>query len=179
MRFNGDTVVLPRTGLCASPGMLRAMILGRVQVAGTMLTSANAADGAPLLRVTDAWIRWLPASLPAAGYATLANLNDQPVTLVGASTRDSASTMFHVSRNQHGRQSMAQVDTILIKAHATIGLTPGGYHLMLIDPQKAIQPGDQVPVTLHFAAGQSLQVQFEVRKADGTRVDRLANSNAR
>jgi copper(I)-binding protein len=50
---------------------------------------------------------------------------------------------------------------------------------MLIDPQKAIQPGDQVPVTLQLAAGQSLQVQFEVRKADGTRVDRLANSNAR
>jgi copper(I)-binding protein len=41
---------------------------------------------------------------------------------------------------------------------------------MLMQPQRAIHPGDHVLLTLRFAGGQSLPVQFEVRRADGSAV---------
>ena len=32
------------------------------------IAAVRAADGAPEIVVTEAWIRWLPANLPAGGY---------------------------------------------------------------------------------------------------------------
>ena len=40
---------------------------------------------------------------------------------------------------------------------------PGGYHLMLIQPQKTFTTGERVPLTLQFANGLRLVVEFEVR----------------
>jgi hypothetical protein len=86
--------------------------------------------------------------------------------------------MFHESRNQHGVAKMLSVQTILIRAHAEVAFAPDGYHIMLMEPKRVIQPGDHLMVTLHFTGGQSLPVQFEVRKSDGSRVKSAASSNA-
>jgi copper(I)-binding protein len=145
-----------------------------------VLTSTGyAADEATMARADDAWIRWLPANLPAAGYVTLRNLGDQFVTLIGASSVDYSSAMFHESRVQHGVAKMLVVDTIVIRPHAEVSFARAGYHIMLMDPKRDVRPGDQVLVILHFAGGQSLGVQFEVRKPDGSGSDSAGGSRAR
>jgi hypothetical protein len=55
-----------RAGALAA-GMVACFVLG---------TAGRAADIAPPVSVSNAWIRWLPADLPAAGYATLRNVSD-------------------------------------------------------------------------------------------------------
>ena len=50
----------------------------------------------------------------------------------------------------------------------SVKLAPGDYHLMLTHPTRALKPGDTVPVTLHFAGGGELQVNFSVLPANST-----------
>jgi copper(I)-binding protein len=44
----------------------------------------------------------------------------------------------------------------VIKAKGTHELSPGGDHLMLMKPAKAIEPGDEVTFTLKLADGTSV-----------------------
>jgi copper(I)-binding protein len=169
-------VTVPRPCIATATSKLRPLRIGLTAVMLVLAAVGSAADRAPPLRADDAWIRWLPANLPAAGYVTLRNLSNQPVALIGASTLDYAGAMFHESRNQHGVEKMLSVESIVIRPHAEVAFAPEGLHIMLMEPKRAIQPGDHVLVTLHFAGGQSLQVQFEVRKPDGTRAVAAAGS---
>jgi periplasmic copper chaperone A len=138
-----------------------------------LLAPATLSVGLPAtVTVSNAWIRWLPANLPAAGYATLRNVSDQPTTLIGASTPDYDEVMFHESRNQHGVAQMMPIERIQIKSHAQLSFAPQSYHIMLMQPTRAIRPGDRVSLTLHFADGQAQKVQFEVRRPDGSAVKR-------
>ncbi|MGH8133397.1 MAG: copper chaperone PCu(A)C [Steroidobacteraceae bacterium] len=139
-------------------------------------TLCYSAGVAPAVQVSAAWIRWLPGDLPAAGYATLSNVGDQAVTLTGVSTPDYGASMFHESRIQRGVDQMMPVPSIVIRPHFSVSFAPGGYHIMFMEPKRAIQPGDRVLVILHFAAGQSLQVSFEVRKPDGSAAERATQS---
>lgn len=131
--------------------------------------SAHAAAAAPGgVRVEHAWIRWLPAGLPSAGYATITNDGDGAVSLTGASSPDYGHVMLHRSRLADGDSTMVMVHHLDIEAHASAVLAPGGYHLMLTHATRAIKPGDSVPVTLTFAGGATLTVKFSVLPADAS-----------
>jgi copper(I)-binding protein len=132
----------------------------------------GAADVSPPVSVSNAWIRWLPADLPAAGYATLRNTSDRRATLLEVSTPDYGTAMFHASRNIRGVEQMVPVDNVRIEPHSQVSFAPEGLHIMLLQPRRAIKPGDHVSVTLRFAEGQLLPVQFEVRRPDGSAVAR-------
>jgi hypothetical protein len=137
---------------------------------------AYPADLATSIVVSDAWIRWLPANLPAAGYVTLRNIGDRPVTLIGASSPEYGAVMFHESRNQKGIDQMVALPSVRIAPHSQLSFAPAGYHIMLMQPTKAINPGDRVSLTLRFADGQSLQIRFAVRRPDGSAVTSATRS---
>lgn len=118
----------------------------------------------PAVRVMDAWIRWLPAGLPAAGYATLVNVGDRPVTLIGASSPDYGDVSLHQSRNQGGTEEMVPVERITVAAHSSLSFAAMGYHMMLMQPVRPLKPGDRAPITLRFAGASPLTIEFDVRK---------------
>lgn len=123
---------------------------------------AGAAD-APPVQITDAWIRWLPASLPAGGYATLHNSGRQPQVLVGVSSLDYAVASLHQTIIRGDTSVMQPVPQITIPPGSTVSFATAGYHIMLEHPTKAVQPGDYVSIALHFAGGTAVNVLFEVR----------------
>jgi periplasmic copper chaperone A len=137
-------------------------------VLGWMAVSARAlgAQDASALQVTDAWIRWLPGDLPAGGYITLINTGDRPASLIAASCPDYADVSLHRSRNVAGTSQMIAVHEVTVAPHSSLSFAAQGYHLMLAHPNKVLKPGDRVPVTLSFAAGAALTVQFELRPPD-------------
>jgi periplasmic copper chaperone A len=169
-------VVTPRH--VRTPKSLGALAVGAIAYA-VLLAPATLSVGLPAaVTVSDAWIRWLPANLPAAGYATLRNVGDQPATLIGVSTPDYGVVMFHESRNQHDIEQMMPIERIQIKAHTQLSFAPQSYHIMLMQPtRRDILPGDRVSLTLHFADGQALKAQFEVRSLDASAVKRTAGFN--
>lgn len=144
----------------------------RVLIGAAMLAlSATALAAAPAslpVQVEHAWIRWLPAKLPAAGYAVISNEGDDTLRLTGASSPDYGMVMLHHSRLAQGDSTMEMVDHLDIPAHGSAKLAPGGYHLMLSQPTHTIKPGDHVKMTLEFAGGTKLQADFPVLPANAS-----------
>ncbi|MDE1979126.1 MAG: copper chaperone PCu(A)C [Brachymonas sp.] len=148
MRSNAFFSRTARRGLAA--GALSLGLLGSAFAAG--------------IQVTDAWIRWLPANLPAGGYAKVTNDTDKEIKLVGASSPKYGMVMLHQTVNKNGMSNMVHVDAIAIAPHKSMAFTPGDYHIMLMQPKPGIEPGQKVPVTLKFTDGQTVTAEFEVRK---------------
>ncbi|HZZ12364.1 MAG TPA: copper chaperone PCu(A)C [Paraburkholderia sp.] len=123
---------------------------------------AQAAD-AHAISAKDAWVRWLPNNLPAAGYVTLVNASDKPVDLVDISSNDYGDAMLHQTVSNGSSQKMVMVDKLTVPAHGQVAIAPGGYHVMLEDAKHKVAPGDTVHLTLKFSDGESLDTPFSVK----------------
>lgn len=136
-------------------------------LAGLLLGAGVAHAGqADHVHADGAWIRVMPANLPAGGYVTLRNEGELPAVLDGASSAAYGSVMLHESATDSGMGRMRMVERLTIPAHGQVALAPGGYHFMLMDAAKPVQPGQTVQVTLHFADGSLLSTDFRARPAN-------------
>ncbi|MBW9106506.1 copper chaperone PCu(A)C [Paraburkholderia phenoliruptrix] len=117
----------------------------------------------------DAWVRWLPNNLPAAGYVTLVNAGDKPVDLVDVSSSDYGDAMLHQTVSNGSSQKMVMVDKLTVPAHGQVAIAPGGYHLMLEDAKHKIAPGDTVHLKLKFSDGATLDTPFAVKSPAQTK----------
>jgi len=133
-------------------------------VAG-LLAAGLAHAATPRLSASHAWLRVLPGNLPAAAYVVLRNDGDRPIALTGASSDVYGMAMLHQSAQAGGSSRMSMVAALPIPAHGTQALAPGGYHLMLMDARQSVQPGQHVRITLRFADGETLPVDFLARPA--------------
>ncbi|HZZ01505.1 copper chaperone PCu(A)C [Paraburkholderia sp.] len=131
-------------------------------------SAANAA-GAQAISVKDAWVRWLPNNLPAAGYVTLVNASDKPVDLVDISSNDYGDAMLHQTVSNGSTQKMVMVDKLTVPAHGQVAIAPGGYHVMLEDAKHKVAPGDTVHLTLKFSDGETLDTPFAVKSPAQTK----------
>lgn len=130
------------------------------------VSHANAAQ-ADHITATHAWIRLLPGDLPAGGYVTLNNSDTAAATLVGVHSTAYASAMLHQSTQQaDGMSHMAMIDHLTIPAHGSVSLSPSSYHVMLEHAPHPLKVGDSVGITLSFADGSQLPVNFLVRPAN-------------
>jgi hypothetical protein len=115
------------------------------------------------VQITAAWIRWLPGGVPLAGYATLANVSDQPIVLTSATSDAFHDLSLHQTLHTGGTVRMSPLERISIAPHTTLDFEARGIHLMLMQPRETLDPNGAVPITLHFADGSSVTVQFQVR----------------
>ena len=103
---------------------LRAFGWALVFVAG-----AAQADGR--LAVHDAWIRAMPpGATMAAGYATLSNDGDAPVTILSAQSDAFRNVTLHETIVSGDVAKMREVHRLVVAPGATIKLEPGGRHAM-------------------------------------------------
>ena len=127
------------------------------------------AAGAQAITAKDAWVRWLPNNLPAAGYVTLVNAGDKPVDLVDISSSDYGDAMLHQTVSNGSSQKMVMVDKLTVPAHGQVAIAPGGYHVMLEDAKHKIAPGDTVHLKLKFSDGATLDTPFAVKSPAQTK----------
>lgn len=151
-----------------------ALLLGAAWLPG----AAFATSGAEQVRVSQAWLRILPGALPAAGYAVLENTGEQAVALTGAHSAVYTEVMLHQSSAAGGTNRMSMVEAMPVPAHGQAQLAPGGYHLMLSRPTQPVVPGNHVPLTLSFADGSTLTVDFLARPANATGAGTEPSSHA-
>jgi hypothetical protein len=144
---------------------LKSSIVLSAALAALLSAFTFAADSGAGIEARDAWIRWLPADIPNGAYLTLINAGTAPRVLVSAMSPDFAAVSFHQTRTVNGVSEMSAVSNLTVRPQNSLRFAPGGYHIMLMQPLRALHPGDHVPITLRFADGTSLQVSFEVRSA--------------
>ena len=140
---------------------------GYLAIAATAAAVVIPAEAAgPEVSISDAWMRVIVPSRPAAGYFKLENKSDKAVDLVAASSPGCGMVMLHESVHENGMDKMMMVKSIAVPAHGKVEFMPGGYHLMCMSPSAAMKPGASVPVTLKFSGG-DVTVDFAVKGATG------------
>jgi copper(I)-binding protein len=137
----------------------------------TIPARSTAASGQPTqaqaVLIKSAWVRWLPGGVPLAGYATLANVSDQPVVVTSATSDAFHDLSLHQTLQSGGTVRMAPLERIIIAPHSTLDFEARGIHLMLMQPREEFDPHGEVAITLHFADGSSLTARFQVHTSAG------------
>ncbi len=125
------------------------------------VTASEAAD----ISVSDAWVRESPPGMTMmAGFMQLRNNTSRPQVLVAASSSGFATVMIHRTIVKGGMAGMEHAPQIELTPNASLLFAAGGYHLMLMNPQRTLRAGDRVHINLEFRGGLVLPVAFEVRK---------------
>ena len=144
------------------------MIMRSLFVAALLASGAAYAADTTTVKASGAWIRVLPGGLPAGGYVTLENTTDKGVAVTGARSVDYGDAMIHRSSTETGMGRMEMVDKVPVPAKGSVAFAPGGYHVMLMQPKHAVNPGDKVVVTFELSDGSTLPVTFVAKPANAT-----------
>ncbi len=115
------------------------------------------------ISVSDAWVRATPpGAQTAAVYLTLHN-NGADDDLLDASTNVATEAQLHTHRHEQGMMRMEQVASFALPSGVTIFLEPGGNHLMLMNINHPMQPGEIVEIELFFHLSEPLKLRVPVR----------------
>ena len=98
----------------------------------------------------------------ASGYLTIQNKGAAPDRLTGG-TADFATVEIHQMKSENGVSQMRQLkDGLSIPAHGSVGLSPGGYHVMFTHLTHPLTKGESVKATLNFEHAGPVEVEFSV-----------------
>lgn len=134
-------------------------------VALILASLVNAENLTGTLSVHGAWIREAPPNAVAlAGYMEIENSGSEDRSLLAAESPTFQTIELHRSVMVEGVAKMVPQASILIPAGDKLTLKPGDYHMMLMNPSRALKAGDRVNATLLFDNGEKLTITLEVKK---------------
>ncbi len=129
---------------------------------GLLTVLACSGDPSPAVTVDGAWVRMMPPGAPnTAGFMTLTSPVDD--ALVGASATIAGSVELHTHLEQGGMMRMRRVERVELPAGVPVELKAGGDHVMFIGLKVALTEGQEVPVTLQLASGETVDLSAPVR----------------
>ena len=143
-----------------------AMLFGAALMAGLAGSVAGADDvKAGDLVISQAWSRATPNGAKiGAGYFTIENKGTTADKLVGVSGEVSDKIEVHEMSMNNGVMKMRAVDGgVTIDPGKTVKLSPGGYHLMIMDLKGPLKQGDKLPLTLQFEKAGKVAVTLDVQ----------------
>ena len=111
--------------------------------------SSDDANEASSLTMTDTWVKAAESGMTAA-FGELTNDSDATITITAA--HSDAATM--VELHEVVDEAMRQVDGgLVVPAHGSLTLEPGGFHLMFMGVTEPVAAGDEVEITLTLDDG--------------------------
>jgi len=121
-----------------------------VLLAGALWWVAQMAPESPI-EVDNARLRLVPGGGPMAGYMEIRNHSDDVIVLIRAASPAFGNVMIHRTIVRDGQARMEhQRDGVRILPGDSAVFKPRDLHLMLMQPQVALEVGDQVEVVLEF-----------------------------
>lgn len=158
----------------------RAVALATLTLAALTLVGCAPAASKPaetpvavVPTASDVWIKAVPELMDGMGmtglFGVFENSSDEDIAIMGG-TADPALTLtkldaHEVIHNDAGEMVMQETKGgIVIPAHGSVTLKPGGYHVMFMDLIKPIPAGSDVVATINFSNGTSLEVTAVARE---------------
>jgi periplasmic copper chaperone A len=137
-----------------------------------ILALAFALGGAPALAqefkagdivIAKPWARATPKGAEVgSGYLAIQNKGAAPDRLTGG-TADFATVEIHQMKSENGVSQMRELkDGLNIPAKGSVGLSPGGYHLMFTHLTHPLTKGESIKATLNFEHAGAIEVEFSV-----------------
>jgi len=141
------------------PFLALALLLAATGAAPALAQEAKAGD----IVIQKPWARATPKGAEVgAGYLTIRNNGATADRLTGGSA-DFASVEVHQMKMEGGAMKMAELkDGLAVPAHASVGLAPGGYHIMFTHLTHPLTKGETVKATLNFEHAGPVEVAFPV-----------------
>lgn len=132
-------------------------------------TVAIAAHAQGKLSVQDAWIRAAPpGARMMAGYATLTNTGDAPLSVLTVQSDAFRQSSIHETVVERDVSRMRELPRVDLAPGATIQMKPGGAHLMLVEPRHPIRAGEKVRIVFLLADGKRVETLFDVVAPEAT-----------
>ena len=145
--------------------MHHSLIIAMVFVATLSFSACRAGPSGPQVSVEDVWSR----PVPAAGgngvvFMRLVNGGNEADQLAGGESPVAGAVEIHKTTMEEGVMKMEHIPGLEIPAKGEVSLEPGGYHVMLIGVNRALQAGDTLPITLNFEKSGEMQLEVQVRE---------------
>jgi len=142
----------------------RLLVIGSLAVGATFHAAAQVPT-AERFSAENAWVPWAPSTVSVhAAYMTIVNRSDEDRFVVSAESPDYERVELHSSSVKSGVAEMRDVGQVAIPANKRVALEPGGLHLMLIGPKRALATDDRVRIVLHLQSGERVDVLAVVRR---------------
>lgn len=142
-----------------------------VLLLGTSLVSAQTGASCDVATLFNGWAAATPAGAPnGVIYGFIANLSNQPDTLISASTDAAEAVEFHQTVMGTGdvMQMQPVEGGIAVAAHDYQELKSGGLHIMLVNLKQALVAGESLKLTLKFEHLGEVQVTVPIVDASQT-----------
>ena len=111
--------------------------------------------------VGEPWVRATVAQQKATGaFMTLTSV--QGAKLVAASSPAAGVVEVHEMKMVDDVMRMRQITALELPAGTPVALSPGGYHLMLLELKQPLKDGDKVPLTLEIEDAQNVRSKIVV-----------------
>lgn len=115
----------------------------------------------------DVWARATDSEMTSV-FGTIENLTDEELTVVAASSEVAGITELHEIVEEDGQQVMQEIEGgFTIPASGALELETGGDHLMLMDLQQELLPGEVLEISLEFEDGTQESIEAMVRDDGG------------
>lgn len=144
------------------------MGLPLLMLASACFAAPAAASGADacLPSIQAQWVRAAPPGAASlAGYLVLRNDCPVPVEVVDVESLDFGKPMIHRTVEEGGMSRMRPAGRMQLAPGESLRFEPGGLHLMLMRPLRALAEGDVARVRLVLADGRRVFAEFPVRRS--------------
>ena len=151
-----------RTNVLRAAAALAVATLGLAGCGGSGSDAAapapapSATAAATTLTMKDPWVKAGPAGEMTAAFGTIVNDTDADITVLSAESPASPLELHEMTMKDGRMVMQPKAGGFVIQAKGDHELAPGGDHLMLMKPAKAIEPGDEVTFTLKLAGGRTV-----------------------
>lgn len=120
------------------------------------------------IRISDPWIKEAPPGVRVmAGYLVLENHDNDPIVLTRVSSPTFNRIELHRSVIENDVVRMEAQSQITVDPGDAVSFEPGGYHLMLYDPDNRLTSGELIELHFNFADDREHSVKAEVRRDTG------------
>jgi copper(I)-binding protein len=138
-------------------------------IAVTMMVACGAnTSSEPQIKVMEPWSR--PSPMVAgngAVYMMLMNEGGANDALISAETDVAEVVELHETKMEGDMMKMSPVSKVEVPAGGSTALKPGGLHVMLINLQEELVPGEKIKLTLNFEKSNPLTIEAEIREMGG------------
>ncbi|WP_433168941.1 copper chaperone PCu(A)C [Kribbella sp. CA-247076] len=129
--------------------------------------TTQAAASTPSVLIEDAWVRATVGAKDTtmtAAFMSLTNPGDTDIRLTSATSPVAGMVQLHEMAMKDGKMVMQEkAGGINVPATSHTHLSPGGDHVMLMNLQQPLKPGDELPLTLKFSDGTTHDLTVPVK----------------
>lgn len=114
---------------------------------------------------------WLPEAAPVArvmaAYMDIQNHDKQTSYITSITSPQFRKVEIHSMTHKNGMMHMQKQDKLALPAGETVSLQPGGFHMMLFNPEKWYPAGSEITLHITLDNNHTFQIIAPVKKDHG------------